>query len=85
MTSILGRIFPDRSGAPAPSKGDLAYAEVMKEVSELEQQMREVSNSSDPARSIMATVWLHRHNMPMLTTIYESAQEMKSGPESLAK
>lgn len=85
MTSILGRLFPDRSGAPAPSRGDQAYAKVMREVADLEQHMREVSVSTDPARSIMATVWLHRHNTPFMTTTYEAAQEMKSGPESNRK
>lgn len=85
MTSILGKIFPDRAGEPVPSKGDRAYAAVMAESDDLMKHMRQASGSTDAARAIMADIWAQNHNVPFLTTVYESTQEMKSGPESLLK
>lgn len=82
MTSIFGRIFPDRGGEPAPSKGDRAYAAVMDESDEILRHMRESSRSTDAARAVMADIWQQNHNVPFLTTVYESVQEAKSGPES---
>ena len=85
MTNLLDRIFPDRGGAPAPSRGDLAYAKAMHESDDLLKKMREASKSTDAARAIMADVWSQNHNVPFLTTVYESVQEAKSGPESDGK
>lgn len=86
MTSILGRIFPDRTGGPVvPSRGDIAYADAMRESDDLLRRMRESSGSSDAARAIMSDVWAQSHNIPFLTTVYESVQEAKSGPESNRK
>ena len=85
MTGIFGKIFPDRQGQPAPMKGDLAYAEVMQESDDLLKRMRETSNSTDAARAVMADIWSQNHNVPFLTTVYESVQEAKSGPESDGK
>lgn len=73
MTSILGRIF----GSP-PDEDD-SYARAMNASDELIARMREASNSTDPARAIMADVWAHNHNIPFLTTVGEAVQEMKSG------
>ena len=66
-------------------KGDLAYAEVMQESDDLLKRMRETSNSTDAARAVMADIWSQNHNVPFLTTVYESVQEAKSGPESDGK
>lgn len=80
MTSILGRIFPDRGGAPAPTRGDQAYAEAMNESDDLRKRLQEAGNSA--AGTIVTDVWAHRRNMPFLTTVHEAVQEAKSGPES---
>lgn len=77
MTGLLGRIF----GVRAEAAGDVAYHEAMRVTSDLITKMRESSNSTDAARAIMADVWAQNHNMPFLTTVYESVQEAKSGPD----
>lgn len=82
MTSILGRIFGGNAeGVPAPSRGDMAYAQAMNESYELLKRMRETSRSTDAARAVMADIWAQNHNVPFMTTIVETVQEMKSGIE----
>lgn len=75
MTSILSRIFPNRSGKPAPTQGDRAYAAVMGESDDLLKRMRENSGSTDAARAVMADVWSQHHNVPFMTTVVEAVQE----------
>lgn len=44
-------------------------------------RMREHSNSNDPARALMADIWAQRNNVPFMTTMYESAREMKDATQ----
>lgn len=81
MRGMLARIFRSRAAEPAPSKGDVAYEAAMNESDELLKQMRNASSSSDAARAVMADVWAQNHNVPFLTTVYETVQEMKSGTD----
>lgn len=70
---LLGRIFgPRYRGA-----SDIAYQAAMGVSSDLLHRMREHSSSNDAARAIMADVWAQRHNIPFLTSAYETVQEMK--------
>lgn len=78
MTSILGRIFGGHAEAPAPNRGDMAYAAAMVESEELLKMLRDSSDSTDAARAVMADIWAQSHNVPFLTTVVETVQEMKS-------
>jgi len=62
---------------PIVSRGDAAYGEAMRSSNELLAYMRDASKSTDAARAIMADVWAQSHNIPFLTTVYESVREMK--------
>jgi hypothetical protein len=61
---------------------DRAYEEAMGVSNDLIARMREAGDSTDAARAVMADIWAQNHNIPFLTTVYESVQEAKSGPES---
>ncbi len=78
MTSILGKLFPDRRGAPVPTRGDVAYAAAMGESDDLLERMHQNSRSTDVARAVMADIWSQNHNIPFLTTVVETVQEMKA-------
>lgn len=73
MTSILGRLFGRR-----PVEDD-TYARALAVSSDLLTRMREAGGSRDPARAVMADLWYQRHNVPFMTTVVETVQEMSSG------
>lgn len=78
---LLDRIFsPRRSGA-----ADHAYSQAMGESGDLLRRMREHSNSNDAVRGIMADVWAQHRNIPFLTSVYETVQEMKVAPNGSAQ
>ena len=56
---------------------DIAYEQAMGVSDDLIRKMREYSGSNDAARAVMADVWAQRHNIPFLTSTYETVQEMK--------
>lgn len=73
---LIDRIFSPRA---RPCASDIAYHTAMGVSDELIQRMRDHSNSSDPARAVMADVWAQRRNVPFMATVFESVEEMKSG------
>lgn len=73
MKKLLDLLFGTaRTSAPA-------YVNAINESSDLLRRMREHSQSTDAARAIMADVWAQNHNIPFLTTVYETVQELNSG------
>lgn len=78
MTSILGRIFGEHHEVPQPDRGDMAYAAVMDESEDLLKMLRDSARSTDAARAVMADIWAQNRNVPFLTTVIETVQEMKS-------
>jgi hypothetical protein len=80
MTSILGRIFgakPPRA-IEAPAAADAAYVAAMRESDDLLAKMRAAYGSTDPVRQAMADIWAQHHNIPFMTTIHETVQEMNA-------
>lgn len=77
MMRVIERIF----GSRLHDRGDAAYDEAMKVSGDLLRRMRETSGSTDAARALMADIWQQNHNVPFMTTVYESVQEAKSGAE----
>lgn len=69
---IWGRFFKRRE----PSAGDTAYGAAMKSSQELVQRMQESSQSTDAFRAVMADIWAQHHNVPFMTTVYQSVREM---------
>lgn len=84
MTSILGRIFGSAKPPPLPAPGDLAFDRVMDKSDEIMRRMRECSESTDVARALMADIWFQNNNIPFLVTVFETVQEVKTGPEQMA-
>ncbi len=70
----LDRIF----GLRTPARGDNAYREAMKESAELSHMLRISARSTDAARALMADIWAQNNNIPFLTSVTETVQEMKS-------
>ncbi len=77
--TLIDRLFMKLRPATA-SAGSEAATKAMKISDDLVQRMREHSASDDPARALLADIWSQRYNVPFMTTMYESAQEMKSPP-----
>ena len=78
MTRIFGRIFGGHADAPAPNRGDLAYAAAMDESDHLLKMLKDSARSTDAACAVMADIWAQHRNVPFLTTVTEAVQEMKS-------
>lgn len=65
-----------------PRATGLARAErALDESKKLIERMREASISGDPVRGIFADMWLERHNIPYVTTMFEANEEMKSATD----
>jgi hypothetical protein len=62
----------------SPSPGSDAYDRAMNVSGELLVKMQKYSHSTDAPRAIMADVWVHNHNIPFMTTVFEAVQEAKS-------
>lgn len=78
MTSMLGKIFGARAEPPTPTRGDIAYATVMNASDDLLKRMRDTSKSTDAARAVMSDIWAQNHNVPFMTAVIETVQEMKA-------
>jgi hypothetical protein len=76
MSLIRNAIFGAPPEPPVLTVVDHAYQQAMAASDDLIAKMRERSASPDPMRSIMADIWSQNHNVPYMTTIYESVQEM---------
>jgi hypothetical protein len=72
---LLERIF----GCKRPVRADIAYATAMRVSDDFIRRMQEMSGSKDAARAVMADIWAQNHNVPFITTIVETVEEMKSG------
>lgn len=78
--TLLARLFGrnDATAEQPQSRGDIEYEKAMQVSEDLIEKMRNASNSNDPVRQLMADLFLQRHNIPFVTTIHETVQEMKS-------
>lgn len=74
LAQILGWFGMGHHAAPAEVK----YRKAMAVSDELLARMREASQSTDAVRGIMADIWHQNHNVPFVTTVFESVQEAKS-------
>lgn len=57
---------------------DEKYVAAMRESDELLADMREAEKTSDPIRSMVASLWAHRSNVPFATTLHEAVEEMRA-------
>lgn len=71
------RLFGNLFDRP-PSPGDVAFNKAVRANAELVSRMRESSQSTDAVRALLADIWSQHHNIPFVTTVYESVREMKS-------
>lgn len=74
LAHLLGWLGMAHQAKPVEVK----YRKAMAVSEDLLTRMREASRSTDAARAVMADIWLQNHNVPFLTTVYESVQEAKS-------
>lgn len=64
------------NSGPAPSTA--AFRDAMETSDEAISRMREASQSKDVFRAVMANIWLQKHNIPFMVTVYEAVREMAS-------
>lgn len=57
---------------------DQKYVAAMRQSDDLLRDMREAEASADPVRSLMASIWAHRHNVPFTVTVHEAVHEMRA-------
>lgn len=62
----------------ARSAGDVAYERAMSASDDVLSYMRDASQSHDPARAVMADIWAQHHNVPFMTAVVETVEEMKA-------
>jgi hypothetical protein len=55
---------------------DIAYQKAMEISDDLITRMRDSTIAGDINRSLLTTLLAHRHNIPFLTSVYETVQEM---------
>lgn len=60
------------------TSGNVAATRALAESDALIKKMRETSGSNDAWRAVLADIFLQRHNVPYMTTVYESTQEMNA-------
>lgn len=60
------------------SPGTTAYRRAVQATDDLVRHMRESEASSDPARALMASIFLQRHNVPFLATVHEAVTEIET-------
>lgn len=77
MIGYLMRLI-GRMHRGSQSAGDNAYHRAMAVSGDVLAHMREASQSHDPARAVMADIWAQHHNVPFMTTIVETVEEMKA-------
>ena len=65
-------------GEAPQSPGCIAYDNAMRISDGLIEKMERISQSKDVVPAMMADIWLQRHNIPYMTTVYQSVSEMKS-------
>lgn len=59
---------------------EVAYERAVGASDDLIRRMRENPKSADAARDMVADIWDHYQNIPFLTSVYETVQEMKVVP-----
>jgi len=57
---------------------DQKYAVAMATSGDLLTDMRREEFSPDPVRSMLATIWLQRNNVPFMTTVTEAVAEVRA-------
>ena len=72
------RIFRRLLGDQPQSPGTAAYESAMRKSDDLIEKMEHASRSKDVVPAMMADIWLQRHNVPFITTVFESVREMKA-------
>lgn len=76
MSGIIYRIFQR-----VPTNGHDRYDAAMAVSGELIDKMRGANGAMDAVRELVTDILQRRHNVPIVTTIYETVQELKSGIE----
>jgi len=66
--------FQTRRATPA----DRAYNHAMAVSTDLIEKMRERSSDPSPMRAMMADIWAQNHNVPYVTSVFETVQELNA-------
>lgn len=77
MMAFLKRMFSSWEHR----NGDVAADKAFAASSELIQKMRSSSASNDVWRAVAADIFLQRHNVPYMTTVFEATQEMNAAAD----
>lgn len=58
------------------SEADRKFDAAMAASDDLIARMRAETGDADPARSLLRSIWAHRHNVPFMATVHEATAEM---------
>jgi hypothetical protein len=64
--------------SPSTSESTENFRAAIRVSKDLIDQMRKDQDSRNPVTALMADIWMQRHNMPYMTTIYEAVQEVET-------
>jgi hypothetical protein len=73
---MLARLWRMLRPWQASERGAAAFDQAMRTSGDLIGRFKHASESDDPIRAMFADMWLERHNVPYVTTMYQANQEM---------
>lgn len=76
MSGIMGRLFQR-----VPANGHDRYEAAMSASEDLIRKMRAAGSSIEAVRAVITDIWQRGHNVPFVTSIFETVQELKSGTD----
>lgn len=76
MTGLFSWIRRLLRPRPTVENGTVAFEKAMQTSGELIGRFEQASGAPDPIRAMFADMWLERHNVPYVTTLFEAHQEM---------
>lgn len=77
MNFLGGLLFPQRGEGAG-----YAYWQAVRVSDDLLNHLRNPAAADEPSRSLFVVLWEKRHNIPFLTSVYETVQEMDLPPKS---
>lgn len=83
--TLFDRLRAFLGGSQAHTPSD-SYREAIEISDDLIEKFRQDESSRNIPSAVMAAIWMHRHNVPYLTTVYEATQEMNAaagGPDDV--
>lgn len=80
LARIARTVFGD-TPTPAPSTATPKFEAALRESDDLIRRFKEAADDPHPIRAMMADLWMQRHNVPFMATVYEAQREVQSAAQ----